>query len=173
MNGADITSGMLQRLDGLAKGVIPTLFAVLLVVLSLVPLRAPEVAPVMPALGLTAIYYWAVFRPDLLPVWLVFLLGLLQDLLTGMPLGVSVLAMVAMHLFVSSQRRIFVNASFLMLWVVFALFSASALALAWLAGSLLAGALADPRLLLLQYVLTVGVYPCLAWLFGRAQQLLL
>lgn len=168
-----MSSGPLQRLDAVAKDLVPSLLAVLLVIVSVVPLRAPEVAPVVPALSLTAIYYWAVFRPDLLPIWLAFLLGLLQDLLTAGPLGVGVLAAVAIHVSVSSQRRVFVNASFLMLWVVFALFAAAALSLAWLAGSLLAGSLGDPRLLLLEYALTVGAYPCLAWLFGRAQQVLL
>lgn len=164
--------GPLQRLDAVARALIPGMIAVLLVVSSVVPLRAPEIAPVMPMLSLTAVYYWAVFRPDLLPVWLAFLLGLLQDLLTAGPLGVGALTLLAMHLSVSGQRRVFVNASFGMLWVVFALFAAAALSLGWLAGSLLVSAAGDPRLLLLEYVLTVGVYPCLAWLYSRAQQLL-
>src|SRR5699024_9319580 len=105
---------VLERLDTAAKALVPALLSSLLIILSLVPLRAPEVAPLTPALALTAVYYWAVFRPDLLPSWLAFLLGLLQDLLTGAPLGVGVVALVGMHFFVSAQRKIFVNPSFVM-----------------------------------------------------------
>lgn len=164
---------VLERLDTAAKALVPALLSSLLIILSLVPLRAPEVAPLTPALALTAVYYWAVFRPDLLPSWLAFLLGLLQDLLTGAPLGVGVVALVSMHFFVSAQRKIFVNPSFVMLWVLFGLFAAASLLLSWLLGSLLLGQLLEPGLLLLHYAVTVGVYPCLAWLFGKVQQLLL
>lgn len=164
---------LVQRLNTLAKALIPALLTAFLVVFVVVPLRAPEVAPLVPALGVVAVYYWSVFRPDLMPAWLIFLLGLFQDLLTAAPLGTGLLALVAIYFLVASQRRIFVNASFLLLWVVFALFAALALTLAWLAGSLLVGSWGDARLLLLQYALTVGIYPCLAWLFGRTQQLLL
>ena len=164
---------ILERLDVAAKALVPALLSSFLIILMLVPLRAPEVAPLTPALGLTAVYYWAVFRPDLLPSWLAFLLGLLQDLLTGAPLGVGVLSLVSMHVFVTAQRRVFVNPSFAMLWVFFGLFAAASLLLAWLAGSLLLGQLLDSRLLVLHYALTVGAYPCLAWLFGKVQQLLL
>jgi|SRR5690625_4341920 len=164
---------LLQRLDTAAKALIPALLTGLLIIVALVPLRTPDVAPITPALALTGIYYWAVFRPDLLPAWLAFLLGLLQDLLTGAPLGVGVLSMVSMHFFVSSQRRIFINPSFAMLWVIFGFFAGVSLLLAWLVGSLLLGQLLEPRLLLLQYVLTVGAYPCLAWFFGKVQQFLL
>ena len=168
-----MTDDLLERLNIAAKALIPALLSGLLIILSLVPLRSPEVSPITPALGLTAIYYWAVFRPDLLPTWLAFLLGLLQDLLTGAPLGVGVVMMVSMHSLVEIQRRIFVNPSFAMLWLVFAFFAAASLLLAGLLGSLLLGQLLEPRLLLLHYVLTVGVYPCLAWFFGKVQQFFL
>lgn len=104
-----------QRLDAAGKALVPALLSSFLIILTLLPLRAPEVAPLTPALGLTAVYYWAVFRPDLLPAWLAFLLGLLQDLLTGAPLGTGVILLVSMHFFVAAQRKIFVNPSFTML----------------------------------------------------------
>jgi|SRR5690625_3935078 len=164
---------LFQRLDAGAKALVPALLSSFLIILTLVPLRAPEVAPLMPALGLTAVYYWAVFRPDLLPAWLVFLLGLLQDLLMGAPLGVGVVSLVSMHFFVAAQRKVFVSPTFAMLWVFFGLFAAASLLLSWLLGSLLLGQMLDLRLLFLHYALTVGAYPCLAWLFGKVQQLLL
>ena len=80
----------LQRLDLFAKSLSPFAITLFLIMLGLVLVRSPDVAPVMPSMALAAVFYWTVFRPDLLPNWCIFLLGLLQDLLTGAPPGVSI-----------------------------------------------------------------------------------
>lgn len=162
--------GILQRLDLLARGLAPLAITFLLMLLSVTPLRSPEVAPVMPALVLTAVYYWAIFRPDLMPVWLVFVLGVLHDLLVGGPLGLGAALLLTAYFAIAAQRRFFAHATFAMLWAGFVLVAAMALAVEWLAGSLLAGRLVDPAATLLRYAATIAAYPCLAWLFGRAQQ---
>ena len=57
-----------------------------------------------------------------------------------------------------------------MLWVGFVLVAAMALTVEWVFGSLLQLRLIDPLETLLRYAATIAAYPCLAWLFGRAQQ---
>ena len=52
-----------QRLDAVARSLFPFLITVLLVVISMVPVRMPTLAPIMPILSLVAVYYWAVYRP--------------------------------------------------------------------------------------------------------------
>jgi rod shape-determining protein MreD len=159
-----------QRLDGTARALSPFAITFLLVVAGVVPIRAPDVAPVMPALALTAVYYWTVFRPDLMPLWAIFLIGLFQDLLTGAPLGVGVLALVLVALAVAAQRRFYALANFVMVWVAYAVIAAFAFAIVWLLSSFVLGQLVDPAPLVLSYLATIATYPCLAWLFGRAQQ---
>ena len=58
---------------------------------AMVPLRVPDLSPIVPSLAIIAIYYWVIYRPDLMPGWAVFLLGLIQDLLGGGPVGVHAL----------------------------------------------------------------------------------
>ncbi|WP_119167683.1 rod shape-determining protein MreD [Algihabitans albus] len=159
-----------QRLDLMARGLAPLSITFLLMIATVLPTRTPEIAPVMPALVLTAVYYWAIFRPDLLPIWLVFLLGIVHDLLTGAPLGLGAAVFLTAYLAVAAQRRFFAHATFAMLWAGFLLVAAMALTVEWLFGSLLQLRLVDPLETLLRYAATVAAYPCLAWLFGRAQQ---
>jgi len=78
------------RLDCTARGLAPFALTVLLIVFGMVPLGVPDFAPVMPALGVIAVFFWLVYRPDLMPAWAVFLVGLIQDLLGGGALGVGV-----------------------------------------------------------------------------------
>ena len=86
-------SGVWHRLDLVARNLLPALIAFSLVLVAMVPLRLPDVAPVVPALALVAVYYWAVHRRNLMPVWAVFLIGLFQDLLSGGLVGVGILSL--------------------------------------------------------------------------------
>lgn len=166
-------TGLLHRLDSAARAIVPFVLTLLLLLLSLLPFNIPAYAPVVPSLAMPAIYYWVVFRPDLMPLWATFLIGLVQDLLTGVPLGTGIMMLLILHLAVMGQRRIFTNASFAMLWVIFALLAALVFALGWILAAVLLPMTPSQEPVILQYALTVASYPCLAWLLGRAQQLFL
>ncbi|MFC4350167.1 rod shape-determining protein MreD [Fodinicurvata halophila] len=166
-------TGLLHRLDSAARAVVPFVLTLLLLLLSLLPFSTPDYAPVVPSLAMPAVYYWVVFRPDLMPLWATFLIGLIQDLLTGVPLGTGIMMLLVLHLLVTGQRRIFTTATFAMLWVIFALFAALVYALGWVLAALLMPMTPSEGPVILQYALTVASYPCLAWLLGRAQQLFL
>ncbi|MEX0758903.1 MAG: rod shape-determining protein MreD [Tistlia sp.] len=166
-------SSLLQRLDLFARALTPFVLTLLLLLLSLTPLRSPYLAPVMPSIALIAVYYWTVFRPDLMPSGAVFLIGLLHDLGGVAPLGIGVLALLAVHGAVGAQRRFFATAGFGLLWLAFAVLAAAAQLFIWLLSCAMIGRLVDIAPALLQYAVTLAIYPCLFWLFGRAQQLLL
>lgn len=163
-------SGAWQRLDLLARNLLPFLFTLLLITLGMVPLRLPEIAPVGPALALIAVYYWTVFRPDLMPEWVVFLIGLFQDLVSGGILGIGALTLLLVQLLVKALRRTFVGASFVAIWMIFAMVALGAELTAWLLNSALHARLVDPEPAMLQAAMTLAFYPALAWLFGWAQR---
>ena len=66
------------RLDHVARSLFPFTLTLLLVMVGMVPLRVPDLSPIVPSLGLIAVYYWAIYRPDLLPAWAVFVIGLIK-----------------------------------------------------------------------------------------------
>lgn len=163
-------SGVWQRLDLLARNLLPFVFTIFLITFGMVPLRLPEIAPVAPALALIAVYFWTVYRPDLMPQWAVFLIGLFQDLLSGGVVGVWVLTLLLVQLLVRALRRTFVGASFIAVWMIFAMVALGAEFTAWLLNSAFYLRLVDPEPAMLQAAMTLAVYPVLAWLFTWAQR---
>ncbi|MCB9965517.1 MAG: hypothetical protein H6855_05500 [Rhodospirillales bacterium] len=87
---------------------------------------------VLSVFTLGAIYYWSIYRPDLLPAWLLFLLGFLKDLLTGLPLtGLSALLFISVQIMVKPQRSFLAGQSFFMIWAGYILMSAFSCFLFW------------------------------------------
>jgi rod shape-determining protein MreD len=148
----------------------PTVTILLLALLSVLPLRFPDYAAVAPLLALAGLYYWTIYRPDLLPPLAIFLCGLVLDLLSGAPLGIAALLFLLARVVVMPQRRFFVDRLFPFVWGGFTLLAAGAIAFLWLLGSLFSGVVLDMRAATLQWVLTVACFPAVAYLLMRVQR---
>ena len=157
------------RLDLLARRLTPFALTLILVMISLVPLPVPGYARVVPLLPLIAIYHWTIFRPELMPTYAVFVIGLLQDALTGMPIGVNAMAFLVVYGVVLSKRRFFVGKSFVILWLGFALVGAGEVFASWVLVSAYNVMLVSPNALFFQYLITLGCFPMFAWIFLRWQ----
>ncbi len=168
-----MTTGLWNRLETAVRGLTPFILTLSLAMLTVVPLRIPDFAPVTPALTMIAVYYWSIYRPDLLPMAAVFAVGVFQDALAGMPLGLTALVLITVQYAVIAQRRFFHGKTFLVEWWGFMLVAPVAAFVSWLLASLYFGTLVAPRPLGFQLLLSVALYPCLAWLFTRAQNYLL
>lgn len=160
---------LLHRMDSWTRQLLPFGSALLLLVVSVMPLRLPGFAGVAPLLALMAVFYWSIYRPDLMPPWAAFTLGLLQDFIGGTPLGVWAMVYLLAQGVVASQRRFFLSNAFLAAWWGFGLIAAHAALLAWLLVSLLHARLLDPRAVAFQYLMTMAVYPPVAWGLARTQ----
>ena len=71
-----------HRLDLIARKILPFFVTLLLIMVAMVPLRVPLLSPVIPALPLIAVFYWSVYKPNLMPVWAIFLIGLFVNIST-------------------------------------------------------------------------------------------
>ena len=159
-----------QKLDHMARSLTPFGLSLLLVILSVVPTHFPGYAQIAPVLALVSIYHWAIYRPNLLPLFSVFILGLLQDLLSGTPVGLYILVFLTVYGVVLSQRRFFAGKSFTMYWFGFAIISLVASVESWALASAWNLALLDFNAVTFQYLLSLGVFPIVAWIFLRWQQ---
>jgi rod shape-determining protein MreD len=159
-----------QKLDLMARQMTPFALTVVLVIVGLIPLPVPDYALVAPQLAFVAVYFWALHRPHLLPAYAVFIVGLLQDALSGMPVGVNVLVLLTIHGVVLSQRRFFIGKSFAIAWLGFAIVAAVAFLETWILISVLDLAVVNAAPVAVQYPVTVGVFPLVAWFFYRWHQ---
>ncbi len=162
-----------RQLNILARQLTPFGLAATLVILGLTPIRAPGFAEVAPMLALIAIYHWAIYRPELLPAIAVFMIGLLQDMLSSIPLGINTVVFMMVYGAVLSQRRFFIGKSFLITWLGFALVAMAATIVKWVLVSVLAATLAGGWAAFHQFLVTLGCFPLLSWLLLRWQRSIL
>jgi rod shape-determining protein MreD len=134
-----------------------------LLAVALVPGAVPGAARIAPFLPLSAVYFWSLHRPALLPSWAAFLAGLLQDILSGGPLGLFALLYLAAAELVTVQRRFLTEAPFSLIWAGFALLALLLAAVAWLLSGLALGALVPPGRLAAAAGLTAALYPVISW----------
>ena len=162
--------GILQRLDATARAATPSLVALALIVLGVVPLRLPEFAAITPSFTLMAVYYWTMYRAELMPAAAVFGIGLFQDLLSGGPLGVNAFVLLLVHGAVMTQRRVLMRRPFALGWIGFAFIALAGFALNWLTIALLNLTVFDPLIASVQCAMTVMLYPPFAWMFVAVQR---
>ena len=154
---------MIQKLDLAARTVAPAGLTVLLVFLGAVPVHLAAFGPVAPLYDLIAIYYWAVYRADLMPFSVVFLVGLLHDAIVGAPLGIHSFIFLVSAWVAFSQRRFLAGKSFLVLWSGFMVVAGLAMVLEWLAFSAFFATLMPAAPILFRTLLTSALFPPLAW----------
>jgi rod shape-determining protein MreD len=160
------------RLDLVARKLTPFLLSVLLVILSVVPLHIPALGLIKPVLIPASIYYWSIYRPELMPMPSVFILGLALDMLQGSPFGVNAFSLLVVFGVVSSQRRFFHGKGFTVVWWCYMMVVAGVLGLNWLLNSLLNGQMIFAMPLVFSYILSIAIYPVLAVFFTLANKAL-
>ncbi|MEA2775668.1 MAG: rod shape-determining protein MreD, partial [Acetobacteraceae bacterium] len=70
-----------RRLDIAARMSFPAGITVLLMLLTRVPLNISGQAALLPAVALCCVWFWSLFRPGDMPPPVVFIIGLILDLL--------------------------------------------------------------------------------------------
>jgi rod shape-determining protein MreD len=141
---------------------LPGLLTLLLVLIGAVPIGAPLIGPVLPAFGLVAVFVFAIHRPDLMPHWLAFLIGVIQDLVIGGPLGLNALLLLSVQGICSSQRRFLAGRPFWLVWLGFALIALPAAVAQWLIACAYLTALVPIRDSLMQATVTLALFPIVA-----------
>lgn len=156
-----------QRMDLWARHLMPAVTTLMLVLVSAVPLGIPGYAQVAPSLTLMSVFYWAVYRPDLLPPSVVFVTGLAQDIVNAYPPGLTAIVFLAVYGVTSTQRQTLINKPFFIVWGGFIVISFGAFLLGWMLMCLMSLAWIQPSAVFVQFGLTAALFPGAAWFFVR------
>ena len=152
-------SSLWLKLDTIARRITPFGLTMALTLLTVLPLQVPYLNVAGPVWTMMSVYYWALYRPDLMPTVAVFLAGLMLDALSGAPLGVNALVFLIVHRLVVTQRRFFYGKPFVIVWLGFGLVAAGAFAAAWLLASLWHASVLDVGVLMVRAILTLCLFP--------------
>lgn len=154
------------------RGLLPFISTLVLVLLMQLQYRLFFLDNLFPFLSLMGVYYWSIFKPRLMPISAVFLLGLLQDILSGGPLGMVALLLVLVQIFVARQGRRFLEKEFLFNWLVFIIVALIFGLLSWVIASIYLKDSQNFWNSFGQSMLTIAIFPGVAWCLSWIRYLL-
>ena len=158
---------MVKSLKLWAFGLIPLSITLLLLLLYAVPKHVSGLGNVMPLLQLLPIYIWGLLHARDMPYMGVALIGLLTDAATGLPLGLSGVLYCLFVSLLTAQRKYIYKEGFVAAWGYFALLLLLLQALTLLALFMMHGVFYSVTHALVQWALTVALYPLAHRIFYR------
>jgi rod shape-determining protein MreD len=151
-----------RRLDIVWRHAFPGITSFLLMLLSLAPFGLWGQAALLPTVALTCVWFWALFRPAAMSPPVVFLIGVLLDLLGFLPPGVGALTMLTTFGIVQRLRWFLSRQRFAMIWLIFVAIACFIAVMNWALVSLLTFSLLPPGPVLFQAGLAAAMYPAVA-----------
>ena len=112
------------------------------------------------------IFYFAIFNPKVLNIFFVFLLGLIMDMLTTLPLGFYAFGFVFLFFMTTLFQSYLINMVFKQLWVVFSLFFFCSVVIWAFLFFLVSGTLVSTGFWFVQYLFICLSYPFFCRLSG-------
>lgn len=94
--------------------------------------QIPFFQDIRPSFTLMALFYWSIYRPTLTPPLFAFAVGILIDLLSGLPVGLHAVLFVMVHYLVSGQRKMFMGQPFITVFFGYCFVAAAITGVQWL-----------------------------------------
>ena len=162
-----------DRVELLSRMSVAYGFLAVLFLMSVIAVPYPLAVLFHAPLLLMAIYYWSIYRPSILPSWLVFAAGIMFDLLTGMPfLGLNAVLFLLARMAIKDQRRFLVGQSFVMVWFGFCILDTAFYGFQWGAFSALSMSWVPLKDFVPSLALGMVLFPLLYWFLHLTHKVL-
>ncbi len=165
-----MTPTVAERMDDWGRRLAPIATVLVLLFVGLIPFGVPGMPLIAPAGTQIAVFYWAVYRPDLMPPLAAFGLGFIQDALAGTPLGVGSLAFLILHGIAVNQRKAFVGKPYILVWLGLAIGALIAACASWALSSIILGGFIPLERPLFQALATVALFPVFSGVLVRVHR---
>ena len=154
-----MSNALALKIELAARATVPAGVTAVLMLLGSIAMNGTHVQVLEPVLALASIYYWSLYRPDLMPAALVFALGLLYDILSGAPVGSHAAMLTVAHARVDAAAPLPHRQDLRPQLVGFAVVAGAGCILVSASASLFYAAPVDPWGLLFQMLMTIVAYP--------------
>ncbi|MEE8294093.1 MAG: rod shape-determining protein MreD [Sphingomonadales bacterium] len=145
----------------------PGIFTILLILLVRVPFEDSDAGMYIPIISLAFTYYFRLHFPRSGRLWFIFLLGLLEDYLSGGYLGLTPLVLLMVAAIFERQRKVFLQGTFLTEIIIFIFFSLAFSGVYWGVASFIEIEFLRILPFFMQGLITALVYPIYVFLVGR------
>ena len=147
---------------------LPLLSSLLLLFLSYVPMDFLLFNNIRPAVTLVCAYFWMIHRPDIFNLFSVYLLGLMDDVVSNVPFGSNIFSLLLLYLLLTNLQRFVSGKSFAVMWYGFMLLSLVVFLAKWFVLSVYYSQFLPFVTVCFSYLVTIAFYPFLslflAWL---------
>ena len=161
-----------EQLSWLGRILLAQCVSVFLIFMNVISFSIPYAGEVRPFFVLMAIYYWAIYRPTLIPPVLTFIIGVLLDLLAGFPVGLHAILFLILQWAVSDNRVFLMGQPYSMVWLGFGLTCVGFVFLEGLFFLAYIGGLPSLQVVLSSIALSVLLFPLITLLFIAAHRIL-
>jgi rod shape-determining protein MreD len=151
-----------RRLDLAWRHAFPITTSLLLMMLCLAPFGLWGQSALLPTVALTCVWFWSLYRPAVMAPPIVFLIGVLLDLLGYLPLGVGAVTLLAAHGMAHTLRRFLSRQGFFLVWLIFIGVACCVAGMSWALVSALTLNFESPGPVLFQAAIAVAMYPAVA-----------
>lgn len=138
---------------------LPLLSALLLLFVSYMP-ALPMVFH--PSISVICVYYWMLHRPDVFNLFSVFVLGLVQDLISSAPWGSNVFGLLILFVLASNFLKYFNGKPFEVIWAGFVPAAFAAMFAKWFILSVYYSQFLPLGRLFLSFLITIAIYPVIS-----------
>lgn len=157
----------LKRLELLLWVAMPAGITFLLFILCVIPKHIWGISYIMPLLPIIPIFYWGRMQATEIPYWFACLIGLLMDVVSGTPLGLSALLYVLFLMTIHTQSKYIHKEGFIIIWGYFIMLLAIISVLQWLIMSFSGNQIQAIPAALIQWLITASFYPIFHKMFDR------
>ena len=124
-------SALSEQMDVFLRFCVPYTVMFILFIFNMVFFYTPLSTTIEVPFVVMMIYYWAIYRPMLIPPSLVFVVGVCLDSMSGFPMGLSSFIFLILRQIVSDQRLFLTGQPFLVIWLGYAIVSGAFVILQW------------------------------------------
>ena len=148
---------------------LPFVSSVVFLFCSYLPFDLLPIKTIHPELIFVCIYFWMIHRPDLFGLLSVFFLGLIDDLISNVPMGTNVFAVLILFAFLSNLLRFFNGKSFVITWYGFMFVAFVAFFSKWFILSVYYSQFLPLGMVCFSFLYSVAIYPFLSLVLAFVQ----
>ncbi len=147
-----------QNLFRFTKNSLPGFSLFFFIFISMIPIGLSPFK-ISLSIAIIPIFYWSIYRPDLFPIFFVFVTGLLFDLISGGPLGQWAFIFLLLRVVMETQRKVLIGKKFNVEWLAFILVVPIVFFIISFIGIIIYGNIINFSDLFFQIIFTVSIYP--------------
>lgn len=158
-----------ENITSLFQKLLPLMSSLFLLFLSYVPMDLGFLNNIRPVVGLVCVYYWMLHRPDLFNLWSVYVLGMVDDIISSSPFGSNIFAVLLLYILINNTSKFFNAKPFVVTWYGFCLLGLVVLLARWLLVSIYYSQFLPLTVIMFSYLVTIAAYPLISLILAFIQ----